>query len=165
MERIPEIEVELERRIESLTMELVECEWAGSERRPIIRIRIDFPPAEEDRRVSVEDCARVSRELEPWLDDHPDLSERYVLEVSSPGVERPLHRRRDWLRYVGEEVRIQGHEALVEGGKRVDGTLVGVEDEGPGADEFSVFLRVAGGSEIRISRRAIQRAHLIFRWE
>ncbi len=47
------------------------------------------------------DCAVVSRSLEPWLDGREDLPERYVLEVSSPGVDRPLVRDSDYERFQG----------------------------------------------------------------
>ena len=65
--------------------DLVSMDWAGSLKRPVIRLRIEQSPM-GDPPVTVDDCARVSRALEGWLDEHDEIPERYVLEVSSPGV-------------------------------------------------------------------------------
>jgi ribosome maturation factor RimP len=162
---IPEIDRELETRIEALGMELVEVEWAGSGRRPILRVRIDFPESSPGAGVTVNDCARVSRELEPWLDEHPLLPEKYVIEVSSPGVERPLHRRRDFVRFRGEEVSVKGEGPLAGGtSTRLEGILEGVED-GPGKDEYGIRIRPGDGDVVTIPRREIKRAQLVFRWK
>ena len=99
---IREIEGDLESRVEALGLELVNLEWAGSGARPIMRLRVDWTDSKPGAGITVGDCARVSRELERWLDQHPAVPERYVLEVSSPGVERPLKRRRDYERFVGQ---------------------------------------------------------------
>ncbi len=163
-ERIPEVEAELERRIEALAMEVVQVEWAGSNRRPILRVRVDFPESEPGNGVTVEDCARVSRELEPWLDDHHQLPEKYVLEVSSPGVERPLVRKRDWIRFVGSEVAVKGSEPLAGRAKRIEAEIVGVE-EASEEEAYTIRLRLTDGSEVEVSRTAIEKAHLIYRWE
>ncbi len=166
--RVPEIEQELESRVAEMAMEVVEVEWAGSRRRPILRIRIDrvdridhvdSVPGSE---VTVDDCVRVSRELEGWLDEHPALSERYVLEVSSPGVERPLNRRRDFVRFEGKEISVKAREEIDGvGSKRAHGVLLGVEDAG---DTYQVVLRLENGSTASIDRSEIVRANLVFRW-
>ena len=89
MERVP-LERELETRIEALGYELVDLETAGSKTRPLLRLRIDRPGSEPGKGVTVDDCTRVSRALQQYLDEQQDLGDRYVLEVSSPGIERPL---------------------------------------------------------------------------
>ena len=125
---LPDLAEEVERRLGQMGFELVEAEWVGSPRKPILRIRMDLPdsvPGEGG--VSVDHCAQVSRSLEPWLDAHPDIPERYVLEVSSPGVERPLTRARDWERFVGQEVLIKGRGLPQELGNRVEGEILGLE--------------------------------------
>jgi ribosome maturation factor RimP len=111
----------------------------------------------------VDDCARVSRSLEPWLDEHEEVAERYVLEISSPGVERPLVRPRDWIRFAGREVALKGHRMLADRGKRLRGTLVGL-DEGSGG-EVMARLRLPEGEEVQVSLEDIADAHLIFDWE
>ncbi len=161
--RLPEIELELESRVADLAMEVVELQWAGNKRRPILRLRIDHVDPGPESGVTVDDCARVSRELEAWLDEHPSLSERYVLEVSSPGVERPLHRKQDFERFRGEEVALKLREPL-EGRNqsRVEGILAEVEGLD---DSYRVVLDLQDGSTVRVGRDQIVKANLVFRWD
>jgi ribosome maturation factor RimP len=157
------MENELEERVEDLGFELVEVQWAGSRNRPIIRVRIDHPdsvPGEGG--VAVDECATVSRALEPWLDDHEEVPERYVLEVSSPGVDRPLHKDRDFRRFRGERVAVKGHDELAGRARRLEGELLGME-EGEGGS--AVVLRLPDGDEVRIPREEIAAAHLVFTWK
>jgi ribosome maturation factor RimP len=156
------LEQELERRIEELGFELVELEQAGSKGRPILRLKIDrTDSAPGAGAVSLEDCTRVSRAVEPFLDERTDLSDRYVLEVSSPGVERPLVRPRDFQRFAGQEVALHGKSPLAGRARRLEGTLVGLSREEGGE---RVALRLSGGEEVEIPRDEITRAHLIYRW-
>lgn len=164
-EPIPAVEEELEERLRGLDYDLVDVEWAGSRDRPIIRIRVDHldPDLEEGGGVTVDECAEVSRALEPWLDDSDEVPRQYTLEVSSPGVERPLRRSRDFLRFMGHEIAVKGPEVLADRATYLEGELVGLEEEpdGPG----SILLRLPGGDELRIPRDEISGAHLLFRWE
>lgn len=162
---IAEIDAELDPRLEELGLELVEIEWAGSDRRPILRIRVDFPDSEPGSGVTVKDCARASRALEPWLDEHPLLPEKYTVEVSSPGVERPLVRERDFRRFVGEEITVKGTGPLAGGrSSRLVGQLVGVE-EGPDEEHYRVLIRRKDGDVVSLPRDEIKRAQLVFRWK
>jgi ribosome maturation factor RimP len=157
------LERELESRVEALGYEFVELETAGSRARPILRLRIDVPGSSPGHGVSVGDCTRVSRELEPYLDAVPELSDRYVLEVSSPGVERPLLRRRDFERFTGQEIAVKTSEPVGPGGrKRFEGELLGIAGEA-GAER--IRLRLADAEVMEIPRTSIARAHLVFRWE
>lgn len=161
---LPDLVDELERRLDQMGFELVEADWVGSARKPILRIRMDLPdsvPGEGG--VSVDQCAQVSRSLEPWLDDHPEIPEWYVLEVSSPGVERPLKRPRDWERFVGQEARIKGRNLPEPLGNRVEGEILGLEqgDEG----RLSAILRLQSGERVLVPLDGIQKAHLIYRWD
>ncbi|MGD8277795.1 MAG: ribosome maturation factor RimP [Gemmatimonadota bacterium] len=151
----------IEERVERLGFEFVELERAGSRSRPVLRIRMDRPGSTPGHGVTIEDCRRVSRELESLLDADDRFSERYVLEVSSPGIERPLVRPRDFRRFAGRPVAVVGHETLVGRARRLEGELLGIEETD--TDE-TVTLRLDDGSEVGISRREIARAHLIFRW-
>lgn len=162
---IPEVESDLERRVRGLDYDLVDVEWAGSDRRPILRIRIDHLDLDlaESRGVTVDECAEVSQALEPWLDEMEEVPAQYTLEVSSPGVDRPLNRARDFMRFIGREIAVKGPEVLAGRATYLEGELIGLEEEpeGPG----SVLLRLPGGDEVRIPRDEISGAHLIFRWE
>jgi ribosome maturation factor RimP len=104
----------------------------------------------------------VSRELEAYLDTREGLSERYTLEVSSPGVERPLVRRRDFERFSGQPVALRGRTSLAERGRRLEGELLGVIDR-EGAE--LVQVRLKNGEEVEVPRVDIERAHLVFTWE
>lgn len=159
-----DLERELEERVEALGYELVELERAGSSRRPILRLRIDRPdsrPGDPGSGVTHEDCRVVSRALEEHLDQRPGLAPAYVLEVSSPGVERPLSRRRDFERFAGQEVALHGRAPLAGRARRLEGELLGVSDEG---GEERVRLRLKGAEEVEVPRAEIQKAHLLFRW-
>jgi ribosome maturation factor RimP len=153
-------------RVEALGYELVEVERAGSAARPILRVRIDVAggsdPDPGSGGVTVEDCTRVSRALEEFLDESPDVAERYVLEVSSPGVERPLVRRRDYERFAGREVSVKTTVKLPNGSRRAEGELVGLI-EADGTEQ--VRLRQKDGTHVDIPRDDIARAQLIFRWK
>ena len=77
--------------LETLGYDLVELQQRGTKNRPVIEVRLDRRDGEK---VTVEDCTRASRALEARLDGGELVSDRYVLEVSSPGVERPLRQAR-----------------------------------------------------------------------
>jgi ribosome maturation factor RimP len=157
-----ELEREIDRRVEALGYELVDVERTGSRARPILRVRIDRPGSAPGEGVTVDDCARVSRAIEEWLDTEATIAERYVLEVSSPGVERPLVRAADFTRFAGREVSVKTSSPLPNGSKRIEGELVGLDTA---SGEERVRLRLTDGSLIDIPRSDVARAQLIFRWQ
>src|SRR2546422_646512 len=125
-------------RLAALGLELADLRIGGTPNRPLAQVRIEWPPADPgtpERGVTVEDCARASRALEAWLDAGGPLGGRYVLEVSSPGLERPLRWHRHWVRFVGRDV-----QATVAGLGRGRGP--GVE----GAGERTGGFRAPGGA-------------------
>lgn len=159
---IPEVAEQLERRVDELGFELVEIEWAGSARRPILRLRVDRPGETAlDSGVTLDDCVTVSRGLEPWLDEHESVPEKYVLEVSSPGVDRPLVRSRDFDRFAGEWVAVKGRDLLAGKARRLEGELLGLAKEG---DREVVRLRLPKGEEVEVPRDEIVGAHVVYRW-
>jgi ribosome maturation factor RimP len=161
MKPIPEIERGLESRIEALGFELVEVRWRGSARRPLLEVRIDRPDSAPGRGVTVDDCAAVSRSIEPWLDGRSDVPERYVLEVSSPGVERPLVRDSDFERFRGERVALKGHDVLAGRSRRLEGELLGLED---GSGAAAIRIRLPDGDEVSVPRDDVAGANLVFTW-
>lgn len=163
-EPVPEVQDELEDRVERLGFELVDAEWAGSARRPILRIRVDVPEGSPAGGVTVDDCAFVSRGLEPWLDALQSMPERYVLEVSSPGLERPLVRRRDFSRFAGQKVAVKGKDVLAGRARRLEGELLGLTGDG-GEEKDRVRLRLPGGDEVEIARDEIAGVHIVFEWK
>jgi ribosome maturation factor RimP len=155
------LEQALEERTEALGFELVELERTGSKNRPVLRVRVDRPDSRPGDGVGLDDCARISRALEEYLDALDAMPSNYVLEVSSPGVERPLVKRRDFDRFAGHEVVVKGYAPLAGRGKRLQGELLGVE-QGPGGE--GVRLRLEDGEEVVVARSDVARAHLVFRW-
>ena len=156
-----EIVSALEDQVETLGFEVVDVRWGGSGRRPLLRLRIDRPGSEPGHGVTVDDCATVSRALEPWLDEYEGLSERYVLEVSSPGVERPLVRDRDYARFRGQRIAVTSTEVLAGRATRLEGELLGLEE---GDEETAVALKLDDGEEVRIPRDGLRKVHLVFSW-
>jgi ribosome maturation factor RimP len=134
--------------------EVVELRKGGSRSRPTLEVRIDRTDGE---RVTVDDCATVSRALEQVLDGSALVSERYVLEVSSPGVERPLKRPADWRRFVGRQAKVLSPQL----GGRVEIEIIGLEGEG---GEEAVIVRDAHGTEHRLPLTDVKEARLAFHW-
>jgi ribosome maturation factor RimP len=81
-----------------------------------------------DGTISVKECADISRNLSPLLDAHDPISGQYTLEVSSPGIDRPLARPSDFESWAGYEAKIELKE-LLSGRKRFRGVLEGVEGD------------------------------------
>ncbi len=155
------LEEVLEERTEALGFELVEFERTGSKNRPVLRLRVDRPDSEPGHGVGLEDCARISRSLEEYLDALETLPGNYVLEVSSPGVERPLVKARDFERFAGQAVVVKGYAPLVGRGKRLEGELLGLVD---GPEGEAVRLRLEDEEEVEVPRKDIAKAHLVFHW-
>src|SRR5690349_21572068 len=158
----PGLEREIEGQVEALGYELVELEQVGSKNRPILRIRVDREGTKPGDGITVDECAKVSRALEAYLDEASGIPEKYVLEVSSPGIERPIRRRREFERFAGWPVSIKLHRAYENRGKRLEGELCGIS--GPD-DEEIVRLKLEDGTEIDVPRVEIARANLVFRWD
>jgi ribosome maturation factor RimP len=94
-----------------------------SGKRTTLQIMAERP----DGGIEVEDCAKISRAVSAVLDVEDPISGEYSLEVSSPGIDRPLTRLKDFERYEGYEVRVETAE-LIDGRRRFKGLLEGVED-------------------------------------
>jgi len=140
-------------QLAAVGLELADLRIGGTHARPLVQVRIEWPPAEDSRRVTVDDCAMASRALEAWLDAGGPLGARYGLEVSSPGLDRPLRWHRHWLRFVGREV-----QATVAGLGRVRARIVAVPDE------QTVVLEPAGAHARPVPLAGIRDARLAVDW-
>lgn len=109
--------------INALGYELVTIELTGSGGGEILRIYID-----QDDGITVNDCAKVSRQVSAVLEVEDPAASAYTLEVSSPGLDRPLVKPDDFQRYVGEKIRARVYEAVL-GRKNFTGKLVSADDE------------------------------------
>ncbi len=137
-----------------LGLELADLRIGGTPNRPLVQVRIEWPssppasagPDAPARRVTVDDCATASRALEAWLDADGPLGRRYMLEVSSPGVDR-------WVRFVGRDV-----QATVAGLGRVRARIVAVPDEA------TVVLQPEGAGPRPVPLAGIKDARLAVDW-
>ncbi|HMQ94779.1 MAG TPA: ribosome maturation factor RimP [Amaricoccus sp.] len=119
--------------VEGLGFELVRLRLMGG-KRATLQIMAERP----EGGIEVEDCAKISRAVSAVLDVEDPIAGEYVLEVSSPGIDRPLTRPKDFERYEGYRVKIETAE-LIDGRRRFSGTLEGVEDG-------EVLLAIAEGT-------------------
>ncbi len=109
--------------IEAMGYELVRVMVTGG-RRPTLQIMAEKP---DGSGMSVDDCAGISRTISAVLDVEDPISGEYTLEVSSPGIDRPLTRVKDFRRYAGFEARVDMAEPI-DGRKRFSGQLVGLDE-------------------------------------
>jgi ribosome maturation factor RimP len=87
--------------VKEANLELVDLEFSPSGSKSLLRIYVDKPG-----RVTIDECANLSRKVSDFLDMENLIPHRYNLEVSSPGLDRPLIKREDFMRKVGEKVRV-----------------------------------------------------------
>jgi ribosome maturation factor RimP len=109
-----------------------------------------------DGSMTVEDCAEVSRQLSPLLDAHDPISGHYTLEISSPGIDRPLVRASDFVAWAGHEAKVETRE-LVGGRRRYRGLLKGLD----GQDVHLEVPADQGGPEVRLPLGSILEARLV----
>lgn len=118
-------------------IELVHIELAGNKRDRIVRIYID-----KEGGVTIEDCTNISRAIEERLDEADVIPGSYVLEVSSPGIERELYKTSDFERFIGEVAKVKLKDAIGEQktltGKilTVNGETISIDDRTAGEIEF-----------------------------
>jgi len=115
---------------------------------PTVQIMAERP----ERTITVEECAEISRRLSPVLDAHDPVQGQYTLEVSSPGIDRPLTKPEHFQRFLGSKVKVRTEEAIA-GRRNFTGTLKDADDEAVALD--------ADGTEVRIPLAGIRRSNLI----
>lgn len=113
---------------EELGLDIVRVRLMGSNKPGGARRLQIMAERKSDGDINVNQCARLSRALSAYLDEADPISGDYVLEVSSPGVDRPLTRLKDFATFEGYEARIE-LDRLAEGRKRFRGKLAGIEDD------------------------------------
>jgi ribosome maturation factor RimP len=136
--------------IEALDIELVDVEYVRENQARILRLYIDKPDG-----VTVEDCATVSRMVDPVIDHELGLKTHDYLEVSSPGLQRILKTERDFKRYEGEWVEVTLYRAL-DGRRKYQGVL------GPYASD-QVVIRLEDDSERIFARELVARTRRFLR--
>lgn len=154
--------------VRDANLELVELEFGREPEGFVLRVYIDCQrstgslgssplsnEAGEDVHVSHEDCERVSRDLSAALDVSQMITNAYRLEVSSPGIERPLRREVDFQRFQGQRAKVRTHQP-VDGRRNFSGTLQGAND--------GIVLIDCDGLECRVPIADIAKAHLLTDW-
>lgn len=114
----------LEPAITDLGLELVGIEFSPNAGGSLLRVYID----EAERGVTIDDCERASREISALLDVNDPVAGRYTLEVSSPGLERPLFTLVHFERFMGEQVKLAVN-LPVDGRRRFQGRIAGVDGD------------------------------------
>jgi ribosome maturation factor RimP len=137
----------LEPLVESLGYELVCLELHGSGQHSLLRLYIDAPQG-----IGLEDCERVSREVSATMDVADPISGSYRLEVSSPGLDRPLAKPEHFRRFAGREAKVQ-MRVPVDGRRRFAGRLLGIEQD-------QVVIEV-DGSSFRLPLEQVEKARLV----
>ncbi len=133
--------------VEDLGYEFVGIEYQSNPKNRLIRLYIDRP----ETGIGIEDCERVSREVSALLDVEDPVSGQYTLEVSSPGIERPLFTGAHFARFVGEVAKVM-LAVPMDGRRKFKGLIVD-------ADEEQVVLEV-DGERFTLTVADIQRANL-----
>ena len=136
--------------VDECGIELVEVKHVKEGGRWFLRVFIDKPGG-----IMVEDCELISRRIDPVLDTYDHIPHAYTLEVSSPGVDRPLNRLADFQRFAGERISLATF-VPVDGQRRFIGIL------GP-ASEHSVTLDV-DGKQVVIPMEQVASARLAFQF-
>ena len=134
--------------LEGLGMELVHLEYRAGNK-GFLTVYIDKPGG-----VTLGDCEKASKGISDLLDAYDPIPHRYMLEVSSPGVERPLVKRRDFERFLGEPVKISTIDPIG-GAKKFSGMLEAVKND-------AIELRMEDGQSIEVAFNNINKAHLRF---
>jgi ribosome maturation factor RimP len=145
---------EVRARVAAQGYELVDVQKRGAGSRMRLQVRIDRPDSSPGHGITIEECAAVSRVLEEWLDAEQALGPRYVLEVSSPGIERPLRWRDHWERFRGSDVNVR-----IRGRGRRRATIREVV-----AERNAVVLGFAEGATEEVPLEQVQDATLVVDW-
>lgn len=111
--------------VEAMGYDVVRVLLVGSGRAATLQVMAE---RQDGAPMTVSDCERISRALSALLDVEDPIAGAYLLEVSSPGLDRPLTRVRDYENFVGREARIET-DRLVGGQRRFKGTLAGIDDQ------------------------------------
>lgn len=144
------VRVAVEEALAPLAIELVDVEMVGSGRARTLRLRVD-----REGGIDLDAITRATHVVSPVLDELDPIPGPYALEVSSPGVERPLRRPDHFRRVVGETISVKTH-VEVDGARRHRGPLTDVHDEG--------FVIEVDGTPRRVRFDEVAQARTVFEW-
>lgn len=144
------IEKMLKPVLESMGYQLVERELVTDMGRLILRLYID-----KEGGVTLDDCSEASRAISAHLDVEDPIPGKYDLEISSPGIERPLRYREDFVRFAGEVVKLRT-QAPIDGRQNYRGVLKGCDTE-------NIYMTV-DGTDFTIPFSALLKARIVKDW-
>lgn len=136
----------IEPLVESKGFELIKLDYASGKQGKL-NLYID-----REGGVTIDHCELISSAVSDLLDYHDPISHAYTLEVSSPGLERPLTKKKHFERFTGEKVKVKTSEEIG-GRKNFSGTLGGIRDD-------SIIIELEDGDEVEIPLNLINRANL-----
>lgn len=150
--------------VQALGLELLGIEYLPSPGGALLRLYIDIPTgttgeSDAPRMVGIEDCEAVSREVSAQLDVEDPISGHYTLEVSSPGVDRPLFTVAQFARFLGEQAKV-GLKLPQDGRRKLQGRIVAVEGE---YIDFEVDAKSAP-QRVSVAFDNIEKARLVPDW-
>jgi ribosome maturation factor RimP len=115
----------IEPKVKALGFDLVRVAMTGGTSDPTLQIMAERP---DTRQLMLADCEAISRELDPILEQADPIEGGYRLEVSSPGIDRPLTRRKDYADWAGHQARLK-FASDQDGAKQISGDIVGIDGE------------------------------------
>ena len=128
--------------VDSKNFEIVDIEYVKEAGEYYLRVYLD-----KEGGISLSDCELVSRELSEILDQKDPIKDNYFLEVSSPGLDRPLKKDKDFERYKGRDVEIKLYKSM-NGSKQFEGELVGLTED----NNIKVII---DGEEVDFTRKEV----------
>lgn len=155
-DKADEIAALLSPTVESLGLELLGIEYLPAPGGATVRLYIDVPQAEaEARYVGIEDCEAVSREVSAQLDVEDPISANYTLEVSSPGIDRPLFGAAQFARFAGQSAKVT-LKLPQDGRRRLQGEILRVDG--------STIAFAVDGATLEVDAANIEKAKLVPDW-
>jgi ribosome maturation factor RimP len=140
--------------IAAMGYEIVRIRLTGKDR-PTLQVMADRA---DEAAIGVDDCEAISRTISAILDVEDPIKGAYTLEVSSPGIDRPLTRAKDWARWAGHLAKVEMAVPL-EGRKRFSGTVLGLAEAPPAGR--AAKLRLDDGAEVALPLDGIRSARLV----
>lgn len=145
---IDQVSMVVEPVLDEMGFELVDVEYVAAGGRSVLRLYMDRPGG-----VTLDDCARVSREIGVLIDVKDLIPERYVLEVSSPGLNRRLKKEKDFVWAMGKKVKVR-MKSPMEGRRNFTGRLTGMK-------EGTIVVEV-DQKETALPMKGIDKANVVF---
>ncbi|MCP3889640.1 MAG: ribosome maturation factor RimP [Desulfobulbaceae bacterium] len=144
---VDKIQAYLQELLPTIGLSLFDVQFRREGHGWVLRVFVDAEAG-----VTLDHCSEVSRELGQYLDIEDIIDHAYNLEVSSPGLERPLRSVEEFERFCGKKAKIRFHEAI-DGGKVFEGDIERVDGE-------KVFLKLIDGSSVQFTYEMLNKARL-----